>query len=162
MNEKLKSQRGFVAVTLITLLAIALVLVVYATLLGTFTGKEVVYGATLDGEVLYSTTNQEGAGNWTDKLNITTGTAWYALLNITSTSGYVGQVNATFQLQEKQDGIYTDTGSTTVATITLNGTAGERVYVTNDGSGPTGNRDWQPICTAGHSYRVEATVETTG
>lgn len=158
MSAKQKSQRGFVAVTLITLLAIAMVIVVYATLLGTFTGGEVVYGENLTGQVLYSLGNLTAASNWTNTISVTSGSAWYACLNITSTNGYVGGINATFQLQFYQNS--TNVGSTTVATITLNGTVGERIYVSSNGV-ITNNRDWQSDCTAGYSYKVKATVEST-
>jgi hypothetical protein len=158
MSEKQKSQRGFVAVTLITILAIAAVLVVYATLLGTFTGEEVVYGAGLDGQVMYSRGNLSAASNWTNTIEVPSGGAWYALLNITSTDGYIGNVNVTFQLQFQQNS--TDVGSATVASIKVNGTASERIYVTTDGSGPAANRNWQTDCTAGYSYCVKATVVT--
>lgn len=158
MSERQKAQKGFVAVTLITILAIGLVLIVYATLLGVFTGQEVVYGAGLDGEVLYSRGNQQAASNWTDTLEVPSGGDWYALLNITSTDGYIGNVNVTFQLQFQQNS--TNVGSPTVASIKVNGTAGERIYVNSDGSGPTGNRNWMSDCTAGYSYHIKATVVT--
>jgi len=158
--NKSKAQREFVVVTLIALISIALIIAVYATLLGTFTGEEVLYGTGLTGEVLYSIGNQTAAGNWTNTMNITDGTAWYACLNITSTNGYIGQVNVTFQLQQK-NGSWADQGSATYAVLNLNGTVGERVYVSSSGV-ITSNRDWQPICTAGYAFHVKATVETTG
>lgn len=159
MQAKKKSQKGFVAVTLITLLAIAMVIVVYATLLGTFTGGEVVYGENLNGEVLYSRGNLTAASNWTDTIEVPNGNAWYGLLNITSTDGYIGNVNVTFQLQFSQNS--TDVGTPTIAQIKLNGTIAERVYVTSDGSGPAGNRNWQTDCTPAYSYKIVATVEST-
>jgi len=158
--NKSKAQREFVVVTLIALISIAVIIAVYATLLGTFTGQEVVYGTeNFNGEVLYSKGNLTAAGNWTTTFNVTTGSAWYATLNITN-AAYIGEVNVTFQLQEK-NGAWADVGSTTTATIELNGTVGERVYVSSNGLIST-NRNWQTDCTAGKSYRVKATVETTG
>ena len=161
MNRS-KSQREFVIVTLIALISIALIIAVYATLLGTFTGQEVVYGTEdFNGEVLYSKGNLTAAGNWTNTFNVTTGSAWYATLNITN-AAYDGSVTVTFQLQEKQDGSYTDVASPiTTSSIVLNATVGERVYASSNGLITT-NYDWQPDCTAGKSYRVIATVNTTG
>lgn len=161
MDEKHKSQKGFVAVTVITVLAIALVLMVYATFLGTFTGGEVVYDEGLTAEVLYATNNQTGAGNWSATLNVTSAGPWYALLNITSTNGYIGEVNVTFQLQRKVGSNWNDEGTPTYAVLNLNGTAGERVYVSSDGTITT-NRNWQGDCASGNSYRVKATVDSTG
>jgi len=158
MTERKGSQKGFVAVTLITILAIALVLIVYATFLGTFTGGEVVYGENLDGQVLYSKGNLTDTGNWTNSFAVASGSAWYACLNITSTDGYIGEVTVTFRLQFYQNS--TNVGLATVATITLNGTVGERVYVSPTGV-ITNNRNWQSSCTAGYSYKVQAQVDST-
>jgi len=154
-----KSQREFVVVTLITLISMALIIAVYATLLGTFTGKEVVYGTeSFAGEVLYSRGNLTDPSNWTDTLAVPSGGAWYACLNIT-TAAYDGEVNVTFQLQEK-NGAWADKGIATNAIIELNATVGEGVYVSSNGLIST-NRNWQSDCTPGKSYHVIATVDTT-
>jgi hypothetical protein len=159
--NKSKAQREFVVVTLIAVISIALIIAVYATLLGTFTGQEVVFGTeSFAGEVLYSRGNLTDPSNWTDTLAVPSGGAWYATLNITN-AAYSGEVNVTFQLQEKNGASWGDTGTTTTATIELNGTVGERVYVSSNGQISI-NRNWQTDCTAGKSYRVEAAVETTG
>jgi len=157
--NKSKAQREFVVVTLIALISIALIIAVYATLLGTFTGQEVVFGTeSFAGEVLYSRGNLTDPSNWTDTLAVPSGGAWYATLNITN-AAYSGEVNVTFQLQEK-NGAWADIGSTTNAIIELNGTVGEGVYVSSNGLIST-NRNWLSDCTDGKSYRVIATVETT-
>jgi len=155
MNEKLKSQKGFVAVTLITLLAIALVLVVYASLLGTFTGGEVVVGS-VAGNVWYSTNNQT-AGPWTATLSVAdTGVSWYSMVNFTSS--YTGQVKITWQL-ERKNGAWANATGTKITTVSLTG-ASQEVYASSNGD-LAGNQDWKVYATSNGQYRVKAYIETT-
>jgi len=157
VSSRQKSQRGFVAVTLITLLAIALVLVVYATLLGTFTGGEVVKGS-VQGNVWYSETN---SAPWNATLNGVSG-SWYAKFNTTGT-GYAGNVTAYWQLQKKTDGSWSDVSNANVTTtsFTLTGNAGDTIYATSLG-GITGNHDWSTEATTSASYRIKVTIVSKG
>jgi hypothetical protein len=157
MGEKQKSQRGFVAVTLITVLAIATVLIVYAAILGTIPGGEVTVGG-VGGSISYSSDNS----TWASTLSVSgTSTPWYAKLTTTS-GGYIGPVTISWQLTQKQtNGTYTNLGSTTSTSYTLNGAA-QTIYVTSTGIN-LNNRDWSQ--TAGYttgSYKVVATVSSTG
>jgi len=159
MSERKRSQKGFVAVTLITVLAIALVLVAYATLLSTFTGGEVVVG-TVAGQVWYSTSNTTG-GPWTATLNTSgTSVSWYSMVNLTS--AYTGQVQITWQLQ-RMDGTWGNvSGAQVITTDELTG-SGQEVWASSNGD-IAGNRDWSqtPGATTDGQYRVKAYIETIG
>jgi len=164
VNERKKSQKGFVAVTLITVLAIALVLVVYATLLATFQGGEVVVG-TVAGNVYYSTTNSTTASDWTPTLNVSgTNDPWYAKVNFTS--AYTGNVQITWQL-EKKNGNWanatqgTDANVTTVITtsFTLNGTSGQTAYASTSGLIGT-NQNWGAGMLKQGSYRIAVYIDS--
>jgi len=165
VSERKRSQRGFVAVTLITVLAIALVLVVYAALLGTFTGGEVTVGG-ITASVWYSTTNSTTNSDWEANLyNLTTSNNLFSKINITS-AGYAGPVTITWKLQNKTGTTWDNvTGATTVTTsIDLDGTAGQNIYASSDGS-TTGAQDWMTDISGGPgngAYRVKVWIESTG
>ena len=94
--NKSKAQREFVVVTLIALISIALIIAVYATLLGTYTGGDVGV-VTLTGTIYYSEDNSTG---WATTLSgIANGSAWYSRFNVT-TGGYSGSVDITWWLQK--------------------------------------------------------------
>lgn len=157
MNERKTAQRGFVVVTLITLLAIATVIVIYATLLTTIPGGEVLVGEDVDGDVYYSETNLE-PGTWTSTLNVTSITdSWYARINFTS--GYTGGVTITWYLQKKGES-YANTTFTETTTVVLTGLMNQAVYASSDGE-ITGNKNWGADAGTAGQYRVKAWVETT-
>lgn len=154
MSAKQKSQRGFVAVTLITLLAIALVIVAYATLLGIFTGGDVGV-VSLNGTLKYNTDNST---TWYSTLSgVANGSSWYVMFNTTS-SGYSGAVNITWQLQWSNG---TDVSGATVNTnsFSLTGSAGQEIYAATNGL-QSGNNDWGTDTTTAGTYRIEMTVVT--
>ena len=154
MSERLRSQKGFVAVTLITVLAIALVLVVYATILATFTGGEVTVGA-MTGNVGYSETNTAGS-TWKVNLYGVTG-AWYARTNFTST--YIGTVDITWQL-EKDTGSWGNVSTPVItSSYTLNGNGSQPCYATTNGL-ITGNQDWSAKTSGNGDYRIVAYIES--
>ena len=166
MSERKRSQRGFVAVTLITVLAIALVLVVYAALLGTFTGGEVTVGG-ITASVSYSTTNSTTNSDYKANLyNLSISTdSMFSKINITN-PGYAGPVSITWKLQNNTLGTWANvTGATTVTTsIDLDGTAGQNIYASSDGS-TTGAQDWMTDISGGPgngAYRVKVWIESTG
>jgi len=161
VSERKKSQKGFVAVTLITVLAIALVLLAYATLLSTFTGGEVVVG-TVAGDVYYSTSNTT-TGQWNATLKVAnTSVSWYSRINFTSS--YTGKINITWQLEKKGTDWANVTGANAkvITTIVLNGTMNQAVYASSNGLITT-NHDWKTaIQTTGNGqYRVKAYIQTT-
>ncbi|MCZ2809241.1 MAG: hypothetical protein O2V44_07805 [Candidatus Bathyarchaeota archaeon] len=156
MNERKTAQRGFVVVTLITLLAIATVIVIYATLIATIPGGEVLVGENVGGMVYYSETNST-SGSWSPTLNVaSTSTPWYARINFTST--YTGKVTITWNLQ-KMNADWTNMTSETT-TVVLDGLGNQAVYDSSNGQ-IAGNHDWSIPITQNGQYRIEARVETT-
>lgn len=153
MSAKQKSQKGFVAVTLITILAIALVIVVYATILGTFTGGNVTVVA-VKGDVYYSLNNTSGWASSISNLPITD--SWYARFNVTSTNGYSGNVDVIWNL-------YNSTSTTsrhTVITTTMLSGSTQVIYASSDGTSAT-NYNWGLNTTVPEIYHIVVTVETT-
>jgi len=156
VTERKKSQKGFVAVTLITVLAIALVLVVYASLLQMFTGGEVVVG-TVAGSVYYSKTNTEAGDPWALTLSVNNYTdPWYARFLFTST--YQSSVTILWQLQ-KMGASWGNVTGFQYTSIVLNGNTSQPVYASYDGS-LTSNRNWGGNVTANGQYRILAYVST--
>jgi hypothetical protein len=162
--NKSKSQREFVIVTLIALISIALIIAVYASLLATFQGGEVVIGS-VQGQVWYSATNTTTASAWTATLNVSgLSDPWFTKVNFTS--AYEGDVGITWQLERKNGAWVNATGSDattrTVITTTfaLNGTSGQTAYASASGLIGT-NQDWgsNNILTEG-SYRIVVYIDS--
>jgi hypothetical protein len=152
VSAKQKSQKGFVAVTLITLLAIALVIVVYSAILGTFTGGPVSV-VTQGGQITYC---QNTTGPWTSTLgNIGTGSSWYALFTTTGT-GHKGPVNMTWVLQWS-DGTNVSPGVNQTTQVALTGNAGQVIYASTDG-GTSGQKDWGASTTTAGTYQIKVTI----
>lgn len=156
MTERKIAQRSFVVVTLVTLFAIATVIVIYATLLATIPGGEVLVGEDVGGSVYYSETNS-AAASWTTTLNVaSTSASWYTRINFTST--YTGGVTITWYLQKKDSNWANVTSQAT--TVVLDGGGNQAVYASSDGL-IAGNHDWSTDITQNGQYRIEARVETT-
>jgi hypothetical protein len=157
LNYTNKSKRRLLAITALTVVAIASVLTVYAVTIGTFTGGEVTIGGVASSTVTYSLDNS----SYTTTLSPSgTSTAWYTRLEIGSGS-YNGPVQITWQLQqETAPSTWTDvSGAYTTTDITLSGIA-EDVYASDDGTS-TSNYDWSSDVTTAGTYRVVATVESS-
>ncbi len=155
MSTSRKSQRTFVTVTVITVIAIATVFIVYAAVIGTYPGGNVNIQQMV-GEINYW---GEGSTAWATSISIGNGTSWYARLNLTSNIPSQ-TVNVTWTLQWL-NGSNWDTVSTTApeTQVTLTGVA-TQVYVTTGGTEP-GNYDWGTYTqTVDRTYRVKAVVET--
>ncbi len=157
MNIK-KSQRAFVGVTLTTVIGIALVLVVYAATLATFTGNEVVVGGSLSGNVYYCLTE---SGTYTSSVTVTNPSdAWYASVT-TGANGYTGPGSISWQLEKKAiDGSGWDPVGSAVSTtgISLDGTV--QTFYTS-GTSSAGNHNWSAgVAGVAGSYRVVATISS--
>jgi hypothetical protein len=159
------SQRAFVAVTLITVLAVTTVFVVYAVILSTITGNNVnVIGS--GGQMWYDEANSADPADWTADLpnrgsNGTYCDPWYSKINITS-AGYSGSVTITWTLQYDNSGTWTDVGggASQVTSTSLTGSAGQTIYASGDGSQGS-NKNWGLYSlTVGETYRVRAVIET--
>jgi len=157
-----RSQREFVVVTLIALLATASIIVLYGAMLGTFEGGKVTVVA-LNGTLKYNETNSATASDWKVTLdNVAIGGSWYALFN-TSSTGYQGNVSITWTLQnETSTDIWEDVTpgvDQTTNNYYLNGAAGQVIYASGDGDLGT-NKDWGASTTSAGTYRIEMTVIT--
>jgi len=151
-----KSQRAFVGVTLIAVLAIAAVLIVYAAILGSLQGGEVTVGG-VTGNIEYRLTNATGV--WSQTLEVSgTGVPWYARMNTTGNE-YIGPIKVTWQLQ-KWSGSWANEGATTITNTSLTASP-KTIYASSNGDIST-NRDWSITANAKASYRVIVTIESTG
>lgn len=145
------SQKAFVAVTVLTLLAVSSVLVIYATLLGTFQGSTVEV-VSVQGTVYYSLDNSTG---WATTLsNLPISDPWYARFNVTSTDGYSGGSTVTWKLYNSSSLVHT------VATSWSLSGSEEAIYASSNGAQGT-NYDWGQNTTVAESYYIEVTVEST-
>jgi hypothetical protein len=152
-----KSQREFVVVTLIALISMALIIAVYATLLGTYTGDTVTV-VSLNGDIKYDDLNSTTAGDWSLTLpNIANGSVWYALFN-TSSTGYAGDVNMTWTLQWT-NGTAVPSATQTTDNFVLTGSTGQVIYASDAGT-QGANKDWGQYTTDAGTYQIELTIVT--
>lgn len=158
MNERNKSQTAFVGVTLITLLGVAFVLVVYATLLGTMLNPGNVFlggVGSVAGTVKYSPNNVD---TWQDSQSFGSATAdWYARVELVA-GYYYGPVVFTWKLQ-RLGGTWEDvSGGSNTTSITLSAST-PIIYVS--GSSATGNENWKnDVAGQQGTYQVYVTVDT--
>ncbi|HKZ94378.1 MAG TPA: hypothetical protein VJ249_07350 [Candidatus Bathyarchaeia archaeon] len=152
MSATKKSQRTFLTVTLLTVMAVTTVFVVYAAVLLTLTGTTVTV-IQEGGSVEYNLDNASNS-SWVGSLpSINTGTEWYARINITNAAAQDVTVNWTL---EQNTGSWVPVSTPVNTTITLS--AGDNtIYATATGVF-TGNYNWGGLTTSDGSYRVKATV----
>jgi len=155
MSATQKPQRAFLAVTMITVLAVAAIFMVYAVTLSTITGGTVTVSS-VQGTIYYSETNATSA-TWTTTLGsgntLGVGQAWYARLNITS-SGYSEAVTIAWTLYDSTD---TPVPSATQSTSkTLSGST-EAIYASSDG-GIASNKNWGTYTTSTGNYYLKAVI----
>jgi hypothetical protein len=144
-------------VTLLTVVAIALTVVVAAVTIGNFTGDVVTIGGMGTGTINYSTDGTD----WSTTLETSGPSAsWYARLDIDAGS-FNGPVEITWQLQQNT-GSWTDVGIAQTTQRTLSGDA-ETVYVSSNGDITVieDSYDWSTDVTIAGSYRVIVAVEST-
>lgn len=163
-ESRVGSQRAFVAVTLITVLAVTTVFVVYAVILSTINGGQVTVVGGLGGSIWYDNANSAAPVDWTATLpsigtNGTNCDPWYTKLNITS-AGYSGAVTVSWTLQYLNVATWTDVGGATQSTsVTLTGSTGQTIYATATGI-QSGNKNWGAYTASADEYRVKAVIET--
>jgi hypothetical protein len=153
MNNGKKSKKLLLVSTIITIIALATVLTVYAAFVGSFSGGEVAVGGA-SGAVTYSLTNDAGA-TWSSSIP-TNGPddPWYARLQIT----YSGPVSIFWQLQTKSGSSWSDVSNANATTVaSLSGT--QYVYASGDGTIGT-NLDWSTKIDISGIYRVNVTVNS--
>ena len=153
MNASRKSQRTFLTVTSLTVLAVTTVFLVYAAVLLTLTGTTV--DVNQGGGSLQYTLDNASNDTWVGSLpSIINGTAWYARINITTTTASQ-QVTINWALQKDVSGWTTQ--SIPVNTTTTLAAGDNTIYATETGVFAS-NNNWGLLTTSGGSYRVQATV----
>ena len=164
MNDGNRPQRAFVAVTLMTVIAVTAVFVVYAVILSTINGNQVnVVG--FGGSMWYDEANSASEADWTATLpdiatNGTVSDPWYAKINITS-AGYAGDVTVTWTLQYLNVATWTDVGggATQSTSFTLTGSSGDTIYASATGVQGS-NKNWGAYTATADQYRVKAVIES--
>lgn len=152
MNASRKSQRTFLTVTSLTVLAVTTVFLVYAAVLLTLTGTTVTINEG-GGSLQYNLDNASNA-TWASSLpSIINGTAWYARINITNAASQ--QVTINWALQKDLTG-WTTISIPVNTTVTL--AAGANTIYATDTGVFSGNYNWGSLTGSGGSYRVQATV----
>ena len=152
MNATRKSQKSFLAVTCITVVALTTVFLVYAAVLLTLTGTTVTVNEG-GGSVQYNLNNTSNS-TWVGTLSpMVNGTYWYARINITNAAAQAVTIDWTLQ---EGPGTWVDLSTPVTTTIALT-TGDNTIYATTNGNF-TGNYNWGTLTTIGGSYRVKATV----
>jgi len=155
MSATQKPQRTFLAVTMITVIAVTLVFMVYAALLAYFEGGDVLISS-LGGSVQYSLTN---SNPWQSSISQGEGADWYARLSMTNPPSQSATVK--FTLQQQVGGSWTNTPtnvtSFTTNTISLTPSTYE-VYACADGFTVANNRNWGTDTATSGTYRILAEI----
>ena len=141
---------------MLTVLTISSVVVVYAVLIGTFTGGEVTIGGGATGTVTYSTDQS----TWTPTLSPASAeTSWYSKLNVNGGQYSGTAVTISWQLQRKTgDTTWSDVGDA-IPTNMMLAAGSQDVYATPTGVS-TNNHDWGLDVTEEGTYRIVATVNS--
>jgi len=153
MSSTQKPQRAFLAVTMITVLAVAAIFMVYAALLGTYPGGEVTVNE-MGGTMYYY--SSDAGPSWTQTLSIGNGTTWEARLNVTNTPSQNVSVTWTLEWLNGSNWQTVSGPSPPTTNIQLTGAA-TAIYVTQWGTS-SGNYNWGPYTQTAGTYRVKAVV----
>lgn len=133
---------------------VALASITLANELGIWYSGE-VKTVTVAGSVKVSDENSTTA-DWVDSMNVTPGQDWFARYE-TEATGYIGAVNITWVLQEK-NGTWSDTAhNVTTIGFSLNGNV-QYIYASADGLIGS-NKNWGVHTNTTSTWRIEATFE---
>lgn len=150
MSMSKKPQRPFLAVTLLTVIAVTTVFMVYAALLSTWTGN-VVTVTSEGGQVLYSLTESSMAWQ-SDLASLNTGTAWYAMLKLTGASAQSVTVDWYFLTGPSY------TRGAKQLTTTINLVAGTNFINATATGVSSGNFNWGSLTGSAGNYEIEVDV----
>lgn len=159
MNTTPRPKRTFLAVTIMTVLAITTVFMVYAALLASYTGSDVII-QTMGGSIEYSLTKDPGSWG-TSGITQGEGAEWYARVNLASPPSQDATVN--FILQKQVGGVWTNppTNVTNFTTNTITLTPSTYlVYACSDGFTIANNYNWGQNTTSTGTYRIVAEINT--
>jgi hypothetical protein len=154
-----KSRKLLLITTVLTIVALASVLFVYAAVtLFTVTGGNVTVLGVTTGTIEYATTNT-GTPTWITPLQISSG-AWYAEIVISSSSTYHGPVTITWQLQTDVSGSWVNDAnigsSVTTTGVSLAG-GSQTIYASTDDTLPNAI-NWGSVDSTPGTYQIIATV----
>jgi len=152
MSTRPKTQRAFLTVTVITVIAVTSVFLVYAAVLSTLYGSTVTVNQT-GGSVEYNLSNTSNA-TWVSSLSaFNNGTNWYARMNITGAAAQAVTINWVI---EKNTGTWTQQAIPVNTTITL-AAGSNTIYATTTGVF-SGNYNWGLQTLVSGSYRIKTVV----
>jgi len=152
MNARNTSQRAFLAVTMMTVLAVTTVFMVYAVLLASYQGGLVTIEG-VGGSIEYSLDNST---NWGGTLSQGAGAQWYARIAITNSP--TQDVIVTWTLHNVTSGLDVTTDFTDSNTISLTPSTTE-IYASLNGLS-AGNHNWGEHTTTEATYRIDAEINT--
>jgi len=150
MNAAPKPKRTFVAVTLVTVIAVTTVFLVYAAILATYIGGNVTVTEP-GGSIQYTKTNTSNS-SWTDTISVINGTSWYARINITNS----GAQTVTLYWRLLKGGV--DQG-VKVTTLNYGLSAGTNTVYGSTTGLFAGMYDWKPDTATSGTYQVKVEVE---
>jgi len=152
MNARNTSQRAFLAVTMMTVLAVTTVFMVYAVLLASYQGGLVTIEG-VGGSIEYSLDNST---NWGGTLSQGAGAQWYARIAITNSPTQDVIVTWTLYNVTGASPVTTDfTDSNTISLTPLT----THIYASLNGLSP-GNHNWGDHTTTEATYRIDAVINT--
>jgi len=160
MNARQKPQRTFLAVTLLTVLAVTTVFLVYAALLATYTGGNVTISLS-GGSIQYSLPPKD-PGSWGATLAQSNGSEWYARVSMTNPPTQTVTVKWTLQKQVSGSWSNPPTNTTQFTSNSFDLTpSSTEIYAFQSGSNTiTNNYNWGQHTTTDGTYRVVAEINT--
>jgi len=153
MSASNKSQRAFLAVTLMTVLAITMVFFVYAVILQTYYGGNVTI-TSIGGSIEYATTNSTGA-SWGGTLTQGAAAQWYARIAISGSPEQL--VTVAWTLQKDVSGSWENQTSSVPTTSIQLSTSTTYIYASSNGLINSNYNFGQDTATQG-TFRVIARV----
>ena len=160
MNATYKPRKAFLAVTILTVLAVTTVFMVYAALLASYTGSDVTIQS-MGGSIEYSLTKDPGSWG-TGAISQSEGAEWYARVNLASPPSQEATVKFILQKQVGTDWTTTPpTNETNFTTNTITLTPSTTlVYACSDGFTIANNYNWGQDTTTFGKYRIVAEINT--
>lgn len=160
MNAPKRPQKAFLTVTLLTVVAITTVFMVYAALLATYTGSNVVISS-MGGQIEYSLT--KNPGSWgTASISQGEGSEWYSRIHMTSPPSQTVTVEWTLQMQNGGSWASPPTNVTqfTSPSISLSPSTTD-IFAFQSGSNTIDNNyNWGSSTIAAGTYRILTQVNT--
>jgi len=160
MSTIQKPQRAFLAVTLLTVIAITTVFMVYAALLATYTGQD-VYIESMGGQVQYSLSNTVGDFSYAT-LNQSEGAEWYARVYLATPPTQDVKVVWTLEKQSTPGSWTSPINASAFTSPTISLTPSDSyIYAFSGGSNDIANNyNWGQVTTTAGTYRIIAAIHT--